>query len=333
MQVKTPNKLFAILLNGERVDNTMKYVMPNIWAGEPNDSPGIGHEFLLWLTGYNMASYYNLTFVHSPFAGSHVVPPSKWHTIGRVDVPVERWEKFLNFGQDELTQQDLPNNIRIVELPKISCHANVSSQQFATIIESNSKSDESILFKCPFNQFTSMRWDTYRNNRFVNRYWKQRIVDPVPVPFKTDKISVGVHIRRCDVTPQRYSDRFLTNAYYRRILEQILKLYPDIDIHIYSDAANISEFPQLVQLPNTTFHLCTDIFETFHSLVSADIYVMSLGAWAVLTAHLSRGIKVTTEWNDGWNRFPSSKYITVNREGNLNLEFLERMVNEFFRKE
>ena len=76
-------------------------------------------------------------------------------------------------------------------------------------------------------------------------------------------------------------------------------------------------------MPNTTFHLRTDVFETFHSLVTADIYVMSVGSWSILTAHLSKGIKITTGWNEAWNEFPSNLgIIQANKQGAFNVSNL-----------
>lgn len=307
--------------------------MPNIWSGQWDDSPGVGHEFRNWLTGYNIADYYGLTFVHSPFAGSHIVPPNKWMTVGRVDVPVEKWEKFLNFGKDELVLQDLPNGMRTVKLPKITCHANVNNHQFAKVINSTMIGNEPVLFICPFNQFLAMRWNLYRTNRFRNKYWNQRRCDPMPTPFSIGRINVGVHIRRCDVNEQRYPDRFLSNIYYETIIKHILSLSPSADIHIYSDATAIDEFANLAQLPNITFHLRTNVFETFHSLVSSDIYVMSTGSWAILTAHINNGVKITTEWNDAWNKFPADVGIVpVNRQGVFNGPNLVKQLERLKRK-
>ena len=307
--------------------------MPNVWSGKWDDSPGVGHEFRNWLTGYNIANHYGLTFVHSQFAGSHVVPPEKWKTVGRVDVPVERWEKFLDFGKNEPIRKDLPENINIIRLPKIPCHSDVNHPQLVKTIQSQCKETESTLFICPFNQFLSMRWNIYRRNRFKDKYWNRRISDPTDTPFAKDRISVGVHIRRCDVNASRYPDRFLSNGYYRQILDHILKLYPSVDIHIYSDAIDVNEFPELIGLPNTTFHLCTDVFESFHSLVSSDIYVMSTGSWAILTAHLHKGIKISTEWNNAWNRFPKDiDVVPVNKKGFFNGSILQEKLDQIDRK-
>ncbi len=310
----------------------MNYLIPNIWSGKADDSPGVGHEFRNWLTGYNIADYYNLQFVHAPFSGSDVGPEDKWNTVGRVDVPVERWENFLNFVQDELKIQDLPDDIKTVPLPRLACHINVVNPQFEKIIKGYSKSKEPVLFKCPFNQFLAMRWSIYQSNRFRKKYWEQtcknKDLQNSGIERNDNEPSVGVHIRRCDVNPRRYPDRFLSNRYYANIIRRILELYTKENIHIYSDAAKISEFPEIVDLP-VTFHLRTDVFETFYALTMADIFVASHGSWAILVSHLSFGVKITRAWNNAWNRFPIDKDIVpTNENGNFESYFLPEALNK-----
>lgn len=300
------------------------YLTPNIWGGKQGDSPGVGHEFRLWLTGYNIADYYDLKFVHSPFIGDHVEPPENWKQVGRVDVPVSNWEPFLNFGEGELQLTDLPKDIRVIELSRIACHSAVTHQQFAQIINANKKSDEDILFKCPFNQFLSMRWAMYRKNRFKVKYWNNRKKNPINTLLSDGCLNVAVHIRRCDVTPQRYPDRFISNSYYKKIMSQILDIYPNAQIHIYSDAASEDEFPEFMSLSNITFHLRADVFQTFHSIVSADIYVTCCGSWTILTSFLSRGVKITKAWNTAWNNFPPDDQMIVpsGKDGAFNTDRL-----------
>lgn len=293
-----------------------KYLISNMWGGEPGNAPGVGHEFRLWLTGYTLAQYYNCIFVHDPFCGSHT---QTWDGVGRLDIPVEQWESFLNFGNNELKITDLPSDIPIINLSKFPTGQPVS--RWADIITSHQKSD--ILFKCPFNQFIQMDWNIYAHNRFKAKYWEQRTKQPVPSHFVSGKTSVAVHIRRCDVTPQRYPDRYLPNTYYKKVLEQIREVYPDAEIHIYSDAKTINEFSNLAQIPNIAFHLQTNIFETFQALVSADILVTGIGSFSILAAYISNGIKITTEWNNGWNNFPTEQHIVpVTKQGNLSVQLL-----------
>jgi hypothetical protein len=296
--------------------------MPNMWAGEKGNMPGVGHQFRLWLTGYTLAQKYGCTFVHDPFCGNET---QDWDGVGRVDVPVFRWEKFLNFGEGELQQSDLNlcNGARIFELFRYPAGQSVS--QWEDVVGQDYDTD--VLIKCPFNQFIRMYWDIYLDNRFKNKYWDRRSVDPITTAFPRDKMAIAVHVRRCDVTASRYPDRYLSNDYYVNVLRQIREVYPNSEVHIYSDAKDMSELLELVQ-PDVYFHLRTDIFETFHSLVSADIFVTGIGSFSILASYLSYGVTVTTEWNNAWNNFPIAQGIVpVQKNGNLSKEILKREVD------
>jgi len=300
-----------------------KYLIPNMWAGEKGNMPGVGHQFRLWLTGYTLSQKYGCTFVHDPFCGNET---QDWDGVGRVDVPVSRWEKFLNFGEDELrlSDLDLRENSKIFELNRYSAGQSVSKWQDSVMRQ---KCDGNILIKCPFNQFIRMYWDIYLDNRFKDKYWKRRSVDPVITPFRKDRMVVGVHVRRCDVTADRYPDRYLPNQYYVNVLRQIREVYPNAAIHVYSDAKDMNELLEFVPF-DVCFNLQTNIFETFHSLVSSDIFVTGIGSFSILAAYLSHGVKVTTEWNNAWNNFPESQGIVpVKKNGNLSKEILIREVD------
>lgn len=293
-----------------------KYLRPNMWAGEPGNMPGVGHEFRLWLTGYTLAEKHNCKFVHDPFCGDHT---QTWDGVGRVDMPVAMWESFLNIGQGELRLADLSKDIPIIDLQRFP--AGQSIERWRNIICQDYKND--VLFRCPFNQFIPMYWDIYADNRFKQKYWDRRVDNPVISHFTTDKMSVAVHIRRCDVTRQRYPDRYLSNEYYKKVLDQIRSVYPQSIIHIYSDAKVVDELVGLAKMSNTIFHLQTDIFETFHALASADIFVTGIGSFSILAAYMSHGVKVTTDWNNAWSNFPSTeKIVPAIKNGNLSVQLL-----------
>lgn len=299
-----------------------KYLMPNMWCGEPGNMPGVGHQFRLWLTGYTLAQKYNCVFVHDLFCGNQT---QTWDGVGRVDVPVKKWESFLNFGEGEFRSKDLPSGITTIDLQRFP--AGQSVNRWSNIIQNLSSTD--ILFRCPFNQFIRMYWDVYINNRFKSKYWKQRERHSVQSHFSSGNINIAVHIRRCDVTQQRYPDRYLPNEYYRKVLLQILQICPNAEIHIYSDVKTIDELSDLTTMPNTVFHLRSDIFETFHSLASANIFVTGIGSFSILGAYMSNGIKVTTTWNNAWDDFPSDQHIVpVAKNGNLSVQLLESMIGD-----
>lgn len=301
-----------------------KYVIPNIWGGKPGNAPGIGHEFRLWLTGYNIADYYGLKFVHSPFCGDHT---QTWDGVGRIDVPVKEWENFLDFGSGELKQEDLPDDINIVHLSHTGSPTCID--KFAQTIQAR-QGQNNTLFICPHNQFLPMRWSIYKHNRFRDKYWSKRQKSPVISHFSDTDINVAVHIRRCDVTPQKYAYRFQSNDYYFKVLQHVLSIYPQAKIHIYSDTKSMNEFPQFVALQNVEYHLQTNVFETFHAFVSADILVMDRGSFSLIAAYLARGVKLTTEWHSAWGDFPNNEItlVKITREGDFDTEKLKIAVKD-----
>lgn len=298
----------------------MQYCMPNIWGGHVGDAPGIGHEFFLWLTGYNLANHYGLTFVHSPFVGDHTEPPENWNTVGRIDVPVKLWESFLNFGNGELIKNDLPENTTVIEIPRFNSCPPLDHREFIKVID-NYRELPNVLFLPPFNTFTPISWKTYYQDNLKKKYWARRQSNPILSHFSGQQISIAAHVRRCDVTPQQYPGRFQSNTYYNRIFEQILNIYPKAEIHVYSDAASMNELSQLDKWPNITFHIRSDIFTTLQALVSANILIMGISAFSVLAAYLSNGVKITRGWHPAWNKFSPKDYtiITTEPQGNFDI--------------
>ena len=296
---------------------TNQYVKPMIYdLGVPGKTGAIGHQFRNWLTGYKIAKHYNLTFAYMPFIGNHVQ--------NQIDVPVKHWEPFLNFGHREVYAEDL-QDMTIVQLPKKPwSQARVDHPDIRAKIKMYA-GKQNVLFECPDNQFMPIDWDVFRNNRFKANYWKRRQEDPRDTPFNEGKISIAVHMRRGDVTKQRYPDRYLSNDFYINVLTQLTDNINNCEIHIFSEGDS-DNFKSLMGLPNIKFHLSTDVFETFHAMVAADIFVTGIGSFSILAAHLSNGMIITKPWNIYWQNFPPQYHeiVPVTSNGNINLELLSR---------
>jgi len=290
-----------------------QYVSPVLFSGIPGNAGAVGHQFRNWLTGYKIAKHYGLTFAHSPFSGKH--------TQVQIDVPVERWESFLNFGEGEVQRSDLVDT-EVVKLPRKPWNqARVDHPDIHRIINSYQNKDN-VLFECPDNQFMPINWDIFKNNRFKAKYWQARESSSPPLPFDNDYVSVAVHIRRGDVTAQRYPDRYLSNAFYRKVLDQLIDHLHMPDIHIFSEG-DIDDFKELHDIPTVHFHLGTNVFETFHAMVSADVFVTGVGSFSILAAHLTNNVIVTKPWNLYWTNFPEdTKIVPITGDGNISKEVL-----------
>jgi hypothetical protein len=120
---------------------------------------------------------------------------------------------------------------------------------------------------------------------------------------------VAVHIRRGDINYCRraYKYRYLTNSYYLDILDHYLPklkaLYGDngdngtltsntssssyYQVSIYSERESFENWT-IFEARNYTLHLDTDlIHDTFHSLLTADVLVLSTSTLSILAAILN----------------------------------------------
>ena len=108
---------------------------------------------------------------------------------------------------------------------------------------------------------------------------------PKPQPIKCD---IAIHIRRGDVGEEKSKPRFQTIAYYKKILESIVKELPHNNpkIIVFSQGT-VSDFMELHSFENIEFFLNTDINEAFHSMVCAPIFIMGYSALSCCAALLS----------------------------------------------
>lgn len=95
------------------------------------------------------------------------------------------------------------------------------------------------------------------------------------------QIGVAIHIRRGDV--DRSSGwRFTSNDTYKQCISAIETNYPSLNIYIFSEG-HPDDFTGL----RATLCLNTDIQETFHSLVCAQVLVMSKSTFSYTSAILN----------------------------------------------
>lgn len=287
---------------------------------------GIGHQFHNWLSAWLLSDCYNLQFVYAPFLGKT--------TQLQINIPVEQWNKFLGFGVDELYESQLPDNIKRIQLPYI--HWDESSwydvvcehPQWKNIILNHK--DENVLFECQTNQFIGLGWQYLRSNLLRAKYKKKCQIYPLSSYFDKNKINVAIHIRRGDVNESGdFKVRWVSINVYINVIKQIQKIYGDkVIFHIYSDE-DTSEFSVLTQFHNMILHLDENVFDTFHHMVMADILMPGQSSFSVLAGHLCENIKLARAWSPYWSHFPDNqKFITVEANGNFNIELLKKEVDE-----
>jgi hypothetical protein len=287
----------------------MSYIISRPWGG----SCGIGHQFQNWLVGYLLAKRYGLTFVHSPFCGDI--------TEQQIDIPVKHWEQFLGIGRGFQIEQHLPQNIKRISLPFVkwdeSSWYNVTCDrtEWRDIITQYQKED--VLFECAKNQFIGIDWPNMDSTQLRNNYWHTRSSAPIVFDLDRTKTNVAIHIRRGDVSEKgRYSIRWVPDSIYHNVIGQIRSVMQNVVFHIYSDGTplEMSGF----EGDDIVLHLRENVFNTFHHMVCADIFMPGQSAFSVLAGHLCSGIVLARPWSPIWDKFPQNgRFVVVDKEGNL----------------
>jgi len=112
---------------------------------------------------------------------------------------------------------------------------------------------------------------------------------------------IAVHVRRGDV-PSADAQRYTTNEEYKVILAMLRKEYPTQKITLHSEG-NLADFSDLLG-ENISCKLNEDIRQTFHSFVTAKVFVMAKSSLSYSAALLNQGtIYYQSHWHkplDGW---------------------------------
>ena len=92
-------------------------------------------------------------------------------------------------------------------------------------------------------------------------------------------LTIAVHIRRGDVTTTENNSRYIPLSFYLECMENLSEMFQTFPhrIELYSEGNISTEFAQyqerLNRIPYLSFHIDTDIVQTFQALVNAEILI------------------------------------------------------------
>ena len=115
-------------------------------------------------------------------------------------------------------------------------------------------------------------------------YYTDKVLEYIRNCYYTTKkpdiglIDIAIHIRRGDVSNKKNKERYIDNTYYKEIVKNLKIQYPTYTITIFSQGT-YEDFNDLC-LEKSCFKLDTDIFETFHSLVSSKVLILSYSSFS-----------------------------------------------------
>jgi hypothetical protein len=107
----------------------------------------------------------------------------------------------------------------------------------------------------------------------------RQVIFPRKILFDKDAINIAIHIRRNDVTKEKYPKRYVPTKFYVKLADELQQLYKNSKIHIFTDERNLEEFKEIKY---AKIHSNIDVFESFYNLSKADILVTAPSSFSIL---------------------------------------------------
>lgn len=272
----------------------------NYYTAMPNSGAGIGHQMANWIAGHWYARMFGLQFAHTPFSS-------------------EKWERFLGFGVNEQSVENMLNNgYKKVKLPLFDEHNPAEVALTRDII--NSYRGQRVVFLAEQDQFYKNQYGLVDELRakFHNVTTRKNDVSI----YSKANFNIAIHVRRGDIVAGQANQnpnlllRWQDNSYFERVLSTVVNhVYPQKTIAIYLFSQGVrSEFPEFEKYKNIHFCLDMNAQDSFLHMVNADVLITSKSSFSYKPALLSNGIKISPK--NFWHGYPAAQdWILVEDDG------------------
>ncbi len=109
--------------------------------------------------------------------------------------------------------------------------------------------------------------------------------------------TIAVHIRRGDVSPCTFSNRYMSNDYYlqltKRYYKQVPLQYEKIVVNIYSESESYESFEVFEQY-GYNLHLDDSLYNVWHALSTANVAILSISSFSYVPAIINPNTVVYT---------------------------------------
>ncbi len=268
---------------------------------------GIGAQVHATLSTMLFAKSYGLIYVHTPFA--HIE-----HNRANTKNWVQEWENFFCLGDNEISMDSLQPGVSSAIALR---HPLKVWKRKKTLFQVNN---------C--HEFADLQPDFY-----------EAIIPAIKTKFSKGSAGsflskkpnqpkkIAIHVRRGDVTFEgKNKVRFTRDIDIILVLERVLSYLKSkhygYEIHVFSQGS-LDDFKAFCPF-EVQFHLNENEFETFTSLVSADILLTAKSSFSYAAALLTEAFVIYDEF---WHK-PLSRWGRFSDPGNLTLKKIARFFEE-----
>jgi hypothetical protein len=246
------------------------YILYNSSFSDEREGAGAVYQRIISLLG--ICRKYNLEFMHhKQTLGHNYLNENDWD---------DKWDNFFNLKKicktiDDIdTSNFIMNKIHIMNTNHLNYLVSNKDKYELNYFEN----PHEIIGNDPNSFFSLIQRD------LIEAYDETNINRPLIYKRK----SVAIHIRvwnEFDTAPYECfingsaSGYSLNESYYMNLIEKIKKLYPDYDIHIFTQKSFYLKYPNLNYL---NIHVDMNAFDTFHHLIKADVLVLGSSSFSYI---------------------------------------------------
>jgi len=234
---------------------------------------GVGAQYQRIIGLLGIAKKHNLKFLHKMITVGHNYNDDPlWN---------KTWDTFFNIKS--LTEQQFPSNHEMIYCNQVNIH------DINYILNSKNKI---FSISLPF-QVVDFAPNIYYKiiQDDIIRVYEESNKTRLLQLFKKNKINIALHIRvinHCDDEAEikhfeNLNGRFEIHDHeYISLINKLRKIYPNSDVHIFSQPNIYKKYKLVTELDNIYLHLDTDAMDTFHHLSCADILVIAKSSFSYL---------------------------------------------------
>ena len=247
---------------------------------------GIGSQYQKIINLYAVSKKFNLKYIHIPIQIGHNYNNDKdWN---------DKWDNFFNFkklsSNDEIDIEKLEKYFITEPITEeiifINRNPNILYLYFHTF---------DIFYKNPEYYFKDIQTDLINVYTEANNHRK--------LIYNKTKTSIAIHIRvynnydnegeyeKYSKTDTSKEERYnFTADMYENLINQLKEKYTNNEIHIFSQEEYFDiKFKKLRDIQDIKLHFDDiDVFDTFHHLCNADVFVTGLSSFSIIAAYYNK---------------------------------------------